>query len=122
MKYELAGDVGVHERLRFVEQCKSQEWSRAEVCRRFEISHRTGYKSLDQCESGGLQALKDGSRAPHHDPRRVPKEVEDAIVKARGKRPHWAPVELRVRLGRTAPAILSLEPNSGDQFVVWRGE
>jgi len=36
----------------------------AEVCRRFEISRKTGYKWLDRYESGGVEALKDGSHAP----------------------------------------------------------
>ena len=93
------------ERLQFIEECKSQEWSMAEVCRRFEISRKTGYKWLDRYESGGADALKDGSHAPHSNPRQVLEEVEDAIVQARAKHPHWGPVKLRAWLDRTAPEI-----------------
>jgi transposase InsO family protein len=93
------------ERLQFIEECKSQEWSMAEVCRRFEISRKTGYKWLDRYEAGGVDALKDGSHAPHSNPRQVLEEVEDAIVEARGKHPHWGPVKLRAWLDRTAPEI-----------------
>ena len=93
------------ERLQFIEECKSQEWSMAEVCRRFEISRKTGYKWLDRYESGGIEALKDGSHAPHHNPRQVLEEVEDAIVEARGKHPHWGPVKLRAWLDRSEPEI-----------------
>jgi transposase InsO family protein len=95
----------VDERLQFIEECKSQEWSIAEVCRRFEISRKTGYKWLARYESGGLDALKDGSHAPHYNPRQVLEEVEDAIVEARGKHSHWGPVKLRAWLERTAPEI-----------------
>ena len=95
----------VNERLQFIEECKSQEWSMAEVCRRFEISRKTGYKWLGRYESGGINALQDGSHAPHHNPRQVLDEVEDAVVEARGKHPHWGPVKLRAWLDRTAPEI-----------------
>lgn len=77
----------------------------AEVCRRFEISRKTGYKWRARYESGGVEALKDGSHAPHHNPHEVVDEVEDAIVEARGKHPHWGPVKLRAWLDRTAPEI-----------------
>jgi putative transposase len=95
----------VDERLQFIEECKSQEWSMAEVCRRFEISRTTGYKWLERFDAGGVEALRDGSHAPHHNPRQVLEEVEDAIVEARGKHPHWGPVKLRTWLDRTAPEI-----------------
>ena len=95
----------VDERLQFIEECKSQEWSMAEVCRRFEISRTTGYKWLERFDAGGVEALRDGSHAPHHNPRQVLVEVEDAIVEARGKHPHWGPVKLRTWLDRTAPEI-----------------
>jgi transposase InsO family protein len=54
---------------------------------------------------GGADALQDGSHAPHSNPRQVLEEVEDAIVEARGKHPHWGPVKLRAWLDRTAPEI-----------------
>ena len=95
----------VDERLQFIEECKSQEWSIAEVCRRFEISRKTGYKWLDRYEAGGIDALQDGSHAPRHNPRQVLEEVEDAIVAARGQHPHWGPVKLRAWLQRTEPEI-----------------
>lgn len=93
----------VDERLQFIEECKSQEWSIAEVCRRFEISRKTGYKWLDRYESGGVEALRDGSHAVHHNPRQVPEKVEYAIVEGRGQHPHWGPIKLRAWLERGDP-------------------
>jgi len=85
----------VDERLQFIEECKSQEWSIAEVCRRFEVSRKTGYKWLARYETEGLDGLNDRSHAPHHNPRQVLEEVEQAVVEARGKHSHWGPVKLR---------------------------
>jgi len=111
----------VDERLQFIEECKSQEWSMAEVCRRFEISRKTGYKWLGRYESGGIDALKDGSHAPHHNPRQVLEKVEDAIVEARGKHPHWGPVKLRSWLDRTAPDTQWPAPSTIGEIVQRHG-
>jgi putative transposase len=95
----------VEERLRFVQECQSQEWSLAEVCRRFGISRITGYKWLERYEEGGVNALQDRSRAPHNHPNQVLDELEEAILSARGAHPHWGPVKLRSWLVRTEPQV-----------------
>ncbi len=95
----------IEDRLQFIEECKSEEWSMAEVCRRFEISRRTGYKWLARYDAEGLEGLKDRSHAPHHIPSKVIDEVEDSIVEARGRHPHWGPVKLKTWLERTAPEV-----------------
>jgi putative transposase len=109
------------ERLQFIEECKSEEWSMAEVCRRFEISRKTGYKWLGRYESGGINALKDGSHAPHHNPRQVLEKVEEAIVEARGKHPHWGPVKLRAWLDRTTPETHWPAPSTIGEIVQRHG-
>jgi putative transposase len=95
----------VEERLRFVQECQSQEWSIAEVCRRFGISRITGYKWLGRYAEGGLRALEDRSRAPHTHPNQVLDDVEEAILAARGAHPHWGPLKLRDWLARTESQI-----------------
>jgi len=91
------------ERYQFILEYKSGEFSLAEVCRRFEVSRKTGYKWLTRFDEEGLDGLKDRSHAPHHNPRRVAEKIEDAIVAARGKHPHWGPVKLRCWLQRQEP-------------------
>lgn len=95
----------VEERFRFIEDWKKQEWSLAELCRRYQVSRKTGYKWTARYEEGGLEGLNDRSRAPHHNPRAVLTEVEDEIVAARGTHPTWGPEKLRAWLERTAPEI-----------------
>ena len=91
------------ERKQFIVESQSREWSMAEVCRRFEVSRKTGYKWLARYESGGVESLRDGSHAPHSNPRQVSEKVEDAILEARGQHPHWGPVKLHAFLERTKP-------------------
>jgi putative transposase len=111
----------MEERWQFIQECKSHEWSMAEVCRRFDVSRKTGYKWLARYDFGGMEALQDGSHAPHHNPRQVLEEVEDAIVEARAKHPHWGPVKLRAWLDRTAPEIQWPAPSTIGEILQRHG-
>ena len=91
----------MEERFHFIEEWKQEEWSFAELCRRFSVSRKTGYKWLERYQETGLDGLKDRSSAPHEHPNQVSEEIEQAIRVARGKHPHWGPVKLRAWLERT---------------------
>jgi putative transposase len=69
----------------------------AELCRIFGISRQTGYLWVRRYEGSGfdLRALEDQSRKPLHNPRAVPIEMQDFIVRARKEFPKWGPVPLR---------------------------
>ncbi len=56
-----------------------------EICRRFHISRKTGYKWLER--SRRLQHLKDQSRRPNKITYRVPKNVIDKILSTRDLHP-----------------------------------
>jgi putative transposase len=96
----------MEERFRFIEAYRLEEAGLAELCRRFDISRKTGYKWLERYEAGGLEALKDRPRAPQYHPNRVIEEVEAEILKLRQKHPHWGPLKLRAKLEREAVEIV----------------
>ena len=48
----------------------------AELCRRFGISRKTGYKWLERFREGGFGSLGDRSHAAHHQPRRIAEDLE----------------------------------------------
>src|SRR6266581_483163 len=58
------------ERLRFVQDVHRPGWSIAELCRRYEVSRKTGYKWLRAYARDGPAALADGSHRPHTSPHR----------------------------------------------------
>jgi putative transposase len=93
----------VKQRKQFIDEYMTDEHSVAELCRRFGVSRKTGYKwikrYLEGCE------LEDRSRRPHHSPTAVPTFVEDAIVQARKQRPRWGPRKLRAALLRANPGV-----------------
>ena len=54
-----------------------------ELCQRFGISRKTGYKVLAKHAEHGLSGLKDGSRAPRSHPNQTEPEVEGVILRVR---------------------------------------
>lgn len=96
----------MEERFRFVDEYKKADWSFAELCRRFGVSRKTGYKWVDRYQADGVEGLRDQSRAPEKHPNEVIQAVADAVLEMRRQHPHWGPAKLRVRLDRDAPEIV----------------
>ena len=86
------------ERMKFIVDCASGQWSMAEVCRRSGISRKTGYKWLDRYTEQGVDSLKDRSRVPHHHPNEVDAETEERIVEYKNKHMLWGPLKVRAQL------------------------
>lgn len=85
-------------RKEFVMLASSEGANRAELCRRFGISRKTGYKWLERARRTELTALEDESRRPCHSPMRTEAAVEQAIVALRDAHPDWGARKLRRRL------------------------
>jgi transposase InsO family protein len=69
----------------------------AELCRRFGVSRKTGYKWRERFVSGGAAALKDRSRRPRRSPKRTPASVQRAVVGLRRHR-RWGGRKIQHRL------------------------
>ena len=59
------------ERFRFIEEWNSEDLTMAELCRFFGVTRKTGYKWVEHYERGGMEGLRDKSRAPDHHPNAV---------------------------------------------------
>ncbi len=77
------------ERKAFIQEALKAEVSISELCQRFGISRKTGYKWLKRYREEGLGGLEDQSRRPQHSPTQTPPEVEQVIVEARQTHPAW---------------------------------
>lgn len=82
------------ERMKFVEAHRNGLYTMTELCERFGVSRRIGYKWLARFEEGGASALTDVSRRPHHSPLKTPADVEAMLVKAKRAHPDWGPWKL----------------------------
>jgi transposase-like protein len=71
------------ERLKFIADYESGQWSMTELCERYDVTRPTGYKWLARHRDGGRAGLVDRSRAPHECPHRTSDATEALIVEAR---------------------------------------
>lgn len=80
----------------------------AELCRRYGISRKTGYKWLTRWMAGGEVA--DRSRRPHQSPRQTSDELERVVVAARTAHPTWGGRKLHTILQKQEPPLLGTIP------------
>src|SRR5690606_9906164 len=69
-----------------------------DLCRRFGISAKTGWKWRQRFDEGGRAALVDRSRRPHCSPRQTAEEVAKRVLAFRDDHPTWGGRKLRDRM------------------------
>ena len=82
------------ERLRFVQDVHRPGWSIAELCRRYDVSRKTGYKWLAAYEQAGPAGLADGSHRPTTCPHATPPDVVQLILQLQ-RRYTWGARKVR---------------------------
>lgn len=75
------------ERARFVRDAFSDCFTMTELCARYGISRKTGYKWLKRFQGGGRPACGDVSRAPRTHPNATSQKVVDQVLALRRKYP-----------------------------------
>ena len=88
------------ERLRFVADYATEQWSMSELCDRYGVSRPTGYKWVQRHREGGRAGLADRSCAPERCPHRTPDAIEALIVEARQRYGWGAKKLLTILRGR----------------------
>jgi len=84
----------------FVQLAMQPNVNRRELCRRFGISPKTGYKWLARYSAAGASGLHDRSRRPHHSPARTSDEVAERVIElGRESRNSWGGVGVKQRRG-----------------------
>lgn len=86
-------------RLEFVNLALQEGANRRELCRRFGISAKTGYKWLARhIQNDGVTAMADRSRRPLQSPARTPRSVEQQVIELRQAHPAWGGRKISRRL------------------------
>lgn len=93
------------ERGRFILECVRGELSMTELCRRYEISRKTGYKWWRRLADGDEPSLADRSRAPHVHPNATADEIVTILIDARKDHPTWGPRKLLAWLQARYPRL-----------------
>src|SRR5436190_24267563 len=82
------------QRLRFIADHQRQLFSLSELCVRFGVSRKTGYKWVERYQADGPAGLHDRSRRPHACPHQTPRAIIDALLEARRRHPTWGAKKL----------------------------
>lgn len=93
----------MRERVRFVGDVAHAELTVKELCERYEVSRKTGYKWLKRYEREGPEGLVDRSRRPHESPNATDRQVVAALEELRRRHPTWGAGKLLKVLGRREP-------------------
>jgi len=105
-----------------------------QLCRRYRLSPKTGYKWLKRFRTGGVAALGDRSRRPQSSPHTCAAGIANKVIALRQKHPTWGGRKLRRRLhdlqevavpaASTCTAILRraqlLAPDAGVGHTAWQ--
>ena len=95
----------MRERLRFIDDLESMLYTMTELCARYGISRKTGYKWAARYVEDGYRGLEDRPRAPKHCPHRMDEQVAEALVEMRRRHPRWGPRKLLSVLGSRRPDL-----------------
>jgi transposase InsO family protein len=93
------------ERLHFVRDALSDRFTMSELCARYGVSRRIGYKWLARYDAEGRRGLRDRSRAPHHCPHKIASSIAELLVGEREAHPHWGARKLLKVLANRHPKL-----------------
>jgi len=82
-------------RQEFVRLSEKKAVSFTELCQRYGISRKTGYKWLDRYRQQGSEGLADHSRRPKKSPGQLAEAKEQALVSLRSTYPSWGARKIR---------------------------
>src|SRR5687767_4193713 len=93
----------MEQRARFVLEALQGRFTMSELCERYGVSRKTGYKWIERYHYQGVSGCDDRPRAPLRHPNATDPKVVDRVLRARKKHPNWGPVTLRALLVRDFP-------------------
>ena len=85
----------MEQRMRFVLEWETGLETVTELCRRYGISRKTGYKILGRWQQERVAGLPDRSRAPLRHANQIAEEIGQAVLELRRAHPRWGPRKLR---------------------------
>ena len=93
------------ERVLFVADYLRELYSFSELCARYRVSRKTGYKWIERYRQEGAEGLEERSRRPLGHPAQLPHALQQAIIELRGsRRTELGPKKIQARLRERYPA------------------
>ena len=93
------------QKAQFIAEYRRGTVSFAELCHRYQISRRVGYKWRRRFDEAGPSGLVDRSRRPLSSPSQTPDAIRAAVLDARRLHPTWGAKKLLKVLGDARPDL-----------------
>jgi putative transposase len=100
------------QRTQFMALHQAGLFTMVELCQRFGISRKTGYKWLSRFEKEGPQGLQQRSHATCSCPHRAAPEAQALLLQARQLHPSWGPKKLLAYIGKRHPELALPAPST----------
>lgn len=100
------------ERTSFIVECLRGELSMSELCRRYEISRKTGYKWWRRFVADREAGLVERSRANQTHPNATTAAVAAIVVETRKAHPTWGPRKIHAHLQTRFPRLVLPAPST----------
>lgn len=97
--------VPMDQRTAFIADHRRELYPVTELCARYGISRKTGYKWLSRFEEQGRRGLADQSRAPHSCPHRIGADLATLLCTTRRRHPDWGAGKLLDYLAPRHPGV-----------------
>ena len=112
----------VEERQQFIEDALSDRFTMSELCARYGVSRRIGYKWIERYHEEGRRGLHDRSRKPHRCPHRLDAGIADLLCEFRREHPFWGARKLLHVLAKRYPRITTWPaPSTAADLLARRG-
>lgn len=86
--------VPMQQRQQFITDHRRGLYTMRELCARYNVSRKTGYKWLKRFERHGLEGLTDRSHAPHQCPHRINAALASLLCRTRRAHTSWGPEKI----------------------------
>lgn len=93
------------QRVKFIADWLSQEYSKIELCRTYGISRPSADKWIKRYQEGGVEALAEHSRAAHRHPNETAEKVREMIIATKLSHQSWGPKKVLDYLGEKNPKL-----------------
>jgi putative transposase len=93
----------MQERIKFIMEVLDGTYNMSELCSHYGVSRKNGYKWLARYQQGGVEALRNRSRAPHSHPHEMSRRTKESILAIKQRFSKWGAAKIRDRLERIHP-------------------
>jgi transposase InsO family protein len=95
----------LEEKAKLVQELELGRESVSALCRGWRISRQSAYKWWRRHQAAGIEGLREASRAPRRQPRKLTAKWSERIAAVRASHPRWGAKKLRVQLRREHPRV-----------------